>query len=149
MGAELRVRLIRQTRGHAWTANSREYRSALNPVSATRVRIPAARFAQKNFSILLDTHILGEQARGKVSSFEARLPLRSPRAVSLTVKLCFERREDSTSSAPFSPLPRDLTYCPIQRTARPRPQRFHATTLDRARLASCEDRFCFSQRGEH
>jgi hypothetical protein len=82
-GVELRVRLIRQTRGHAWTPNSREYRSASNPVSAMHVRIPAARFAQKNSSILLDTHILGEQARGKVSPFEARLPLRSPSAVSL------------------------------------------------------------------
>ena len=82
-GVELRVRLIRQTRGHVWIANSQEYRSASNPLSATRVRIPAARFAQKNFSILLDTHILGEQARGKVSSFEARLPLRSPSAVFL------------------------------------------------------------------
>jgi hypothetical protein len=62
-----------------------------NPVSATRVRIAAARFALKNFSILLDTHILREQARGEVSPFEARLPLRSPSAVSLLAKLRIER----------------------------------------------------------
>jgi len=54
-----------------------------NPVSATRVRFAAARFAQKNVSILLDAHILREQARAEVSPFEARHPLRSPSAVSL------------------------------------------------------------------
>jgi hypothetical protein len=88
---ELRVRLIRQTRGHVWIANSQEYRSASNPLSATRVRIAAARFALTNSSILLDTHILGEQARAEVSPFEARLPLRSPSAVSLLAKLRIER----------------------------------------------------------
>src|SRR5207245_6489281 len=50
-------------------------------------RIPAARFAQRNVSILLDTHILREQPRVEVSPFEARLPLRSPSAVSLLAKL--------------------------------------------------------------
>ena len=44
--------------------------------------------------------------------FEARLPLRSPRAVSLTAKLCIERQEGSTSSARFSPLTRGLTFLP-------------------------------------
>jgi hypothetical protein len=53
--------------------------------------IAAARFAQKNSSILLDTHILREQARAEVSPFEARLPLRSPSAVSFKAKLRIER----------------------------------------------------------
>ena len=60
------------------------------PVSATRVRIAAGRFAQKNFSILLDTHILREHSRVEVSPFEARLPLRGPSAVSLKAKLRIE-----------------------------------------------------------
>ena len=51
----------------------------------------AAPFAQKNFSILLDRCILGEQDRAEVSPFEARLPLRSPSAVSLKAKLRVER----------------------------------------------------------
>jgi hypothetical protein len=93
-------------------------------------RIAAAPFEQKSFSILLDTHILGEQARAEVSLFAARLPLRSPSAVSLKVKLRTERSEGSTSSAPFSPLARGLTSCPTYRTARPRPQRFQATPLE-------------------
>ena len=88
---ELRVRLIRLTRGNTWIANSQEYRSASNPVSATRVRIATARFVLKNFAILLDTHILREQARAEVSPFEARLPLPSPSAVSLLAKLRIER----------------------------------------------------------
>jgi hypothetical protein len=45
--------------------------------------IAAARFAQKSSSILLDTHILGGQARAEVSPLQARLPLPSPSAVSL------------------------------------------------------------------
>ena len=64
-----------------------------NPVSVTRARIAAARFAQKNFSILLDTHILREHARAEVSPFRARLPLGSPWAVSLKAKLRIERQE--------------------------------------------------------
>jgi hypothetical protein len=52
--------------------------------------IAAARFAQKNSSILLDTHILGRQARAEVSPFQARLPLPSPSAVSLKAKLRIE-----------------------------------------------------------
>ena len=54
-------------------------------------RTAAARFAQKNFSILLDTHILREQARAEVSPLEARLPHPSPSAVSLKVELRIER----------------------------------------------------------
>src|SRR6266852_2155271 len=50
-----------------------------------------ARFAQKNFSILLDNQILGEEASAEVSPFEARLPPPSPRAVSLTATLRIER----------------------------------------------------------
>jgi len=45
----------------------------------------------QKFSILLDTHILREQARAEISPFEARLPLRSPSAVSLLAKLRIER----------------------------------------------------------
>jgi hypothetical protein len=51
-------------------------------------RVP---FAQKSFSIVLDTHIRGEQARAEVSPCEAGLPLRSPSAVSLKAKLRIER----------------------------------------------------------
>jgi hypothetical protein len=54
-------------------------------------RIAAAPFAQKNLSILLDTHMLKEQDDVEVSPFEARLPLRSPNAVSLKAKLRIER----------------------------------------------------------
>jgi len=49
------------------------------------------RFVVKDSSILLDIDILREQARGEVSPFEARLPLRSPSAVSLIAKLRIER----------------------------------------------------------
>jgi hypothetical protein len=55
------------------------------------LRIAAAPFAQKNLSILLDTRTLGEQDHLEVSPFEARLPLCSPNAVSLKVKLRIER----------------------------------------------------------
>jgi hypothetical protein len=56
-------------------------------------RIAAAPFAQKNFSILLDTRILEEQHHDhvEVSPFDARLPLRSPNSVSLKAKLRIER----------------------------------------------------------
>lgn len=54
-------------------------------------RTAAARFPQKNFPIVLDTHARGEQDHADVSQFGARLPLRGPRAVSLTVKLRVER----------------------------------------------------------
>src|ERR1700747_884485 len=58
-----------------------------------------------------------------------------------------ERQEGSTSSASFSPLPRDLTLsdptdCTPTTAAVPR----HHT---RVPLASGECRFCFSHRGEH
>jgi hypothetical protein len=36
-------------------------------------------FARKNFSIVLDTHALGEQDHAVVSPFVARLPLRIPK----------------------------------------------------------------------
>ncbi len=50
-----------------------------------------APFAQKNLSILLDTHTLEEQDHLEVSLFEAKLPLRTPNAVSLKAKLRIER----------------------------------------------------------
>src|SRR4029077_7625931 len=93
-------------------------------------RPAAASFAQKSLSINLDTHVREEQDDLEVSPFEARLPLRSPRAVSLTAKLRIERHEGSPSSARFSPLPRGLTFCPTHRTARQGPQRFQAATLE-------------------
>ena len=120
----------------------------LGRVAAPRSRKPvAALFAQKSLSILLDTRVCEEQHHLEVSPLRARLPLGSPRAVSLIAKLRVERQEGSTSSASFSPLPRDLTLsdptdCTPKTAAVPR----HNT---RARLAPCEDRFCFSQRGEH
>src|SRR5712664_1963998 len=87
-------------------------------------------FAQKSLSILLDTHVREEQHHLEVSPFDARLPLPSPRAVSLTVKLRRERQEGSASSARFSPPPRGLTFYPTYATARPRPQRFQPATLE-------------------
>jgi hypothetical protein len=69
----------------------------------------------------------GRPDRAEVSPFEARLPLRSPSAVSLKAKLRIERSEGGTFSAPCSALGRGLTSCPTYRTARPRPQRVQAT----------------------
>jgi hypothetical protein len=81
-------------------------------------------------SINLDTHVREEQDHFEVSPFEARLPLRSPRAVSFSAKLRIERQEGSASSARFSPLARGLTFCPTYTTARPSPQRFQSATLE-------------------
>src|SRR5260370_14812812 len=97
-------------------------RPALFPLTAP--------FAQKYFSINLDTHVREEQHHLDVSQFQAKLPLRPPRAVSLTPKLRTERQEGSTSSARFSPLPRRLLFYPIQRTAHSGPQRFQTTTFE-------------------
>jgi hypothetical protein len=46
---------------------------------------------EKNFSIVLDTQVLGEQDRVVFSPFEVRLPLRSPNAVFVEAKLRIER----------------------------------------------------------
>jgi len=106
-------------------------RQALSQARAACALTPAAApFAQKSLSINLDTHVREEQDDLEVSLFEARLPLRSPRAVSLTAKLRIERQEGSTSSARISPLTRGLTFCPTHRTARQGPQRFQAATLE-------------------
>ena len=58
-----------------------------------RLVIPVFRssFAQKRFSILLDTHTLREQDHVEVSPLEAKLPLRSPNAVFVEAKLRIER----------------------------------------------------------
>jgi hypothetical protein len=69
---------------------------------------------QKGFSILLDTHTLGEQDHFEVSPFEARLPLRSPKVVSLKVKLCIERKEGRICSLAFYSLEWGLP--PVRRT---------------------------------
>src|SRR5712692_718454 len=107
------------------------YRSPLRTaLRSSRFPCRSAPFAQMSLSILLDTHVREEQDHLEVSPVEARLPLPSPRAVSLTAKLRIERQEGSTSSARFSPLPRGLTFCPTYRTARLSPQRFQATTLE-------------------
>ena len=63
-------------------------RGGVPPLNGEEV---AARFAQKNFSILFDIHILREQARVEVSPLEARPPHPSPSAVSLKAKLRIER----------------------------------------------------------
>jgi hypothetical protein len=64
---------------------------AIAKIKVSRSRVFRSSFAQKSFSILLDTHTLREQDHVEVSPFEARLPLRSPKAVSL--------RSSSTSRA--------------------------------------------------
>jgi len=46
---------------------------------------------EKKFSIVLDTYTLEEQDHVEVSPFEARLPLRSPKAVFVEAKLRIER----------------------------------------------------------
>jgi len=53
-------------------------------------------FAQRKFSILLDTRTFEEQYQVEVSLFEARLPLPSPFAVSLKDKLRIERQPGRT-----------------------------------------------------
>jgi len=61
----------------------------------------AALFAQRNISILLDTHPCEEQYHFEVSRFEAKLPLLSPFAVSLKDKLRIERQSGRTYQVLF------------------------------------------------
>jgi hypothetical protein len=70
---------------------SRRLRTPRDVFGLGDFRIAAAPFAEKNLSILLDTHMLKEQDDVEVSPFEARLPLRSPNAVSLKAELRIER----------------------------------------------------------
>src|ERR1700693_3820677 len=77
------------------------------------IRVFRSSFAQKSFSILLDTHRLTEQDDVEVSPFEARLPLRSPKAVSLKVKLHIEREEGTT--CPLF-IPSSAALPPVRRT---------------------------------
>ena len=77
------------------------------------IRVFRTSFAQKSFSILLDTHTLREQDHVEVSPFEARLPLRSPKAVSLKVKLHIERKEGTT--CPLF-IPSSAALPPVRRT---------------------------------
>jgi hypothetical protein len=58
-------------------------RCELSPPSEIEMRSGRRSFAQKNSSIVLDTHTLWEQDHVEVSPFEARLPLPSPNAVSI------------------------------------------------------------------
>jgi len=66
-----------------------------------------------NLSIVLDTHTREEQDHVEVSPFEARLPLRSPKAVSLKVKLHIERKEGTT--CPLF-IPSSAALPPVRRT---------------------------------
>src|SRR5260370_40684922 len=78
----------------------------------------------------MDSCAADEQLHLEFSPFDASIPLRSPRAVSLSVKFRIERQEGSTSSARFSPVARGLTFCPMYCATRPRRQWFQATTLE-------------------
>jgi hypothetical protein len=60
------------------------------------IKAAVALFAQKKFSILLDTPASEEQYRIEVSLFEARLQLLSPLPVSLRDKLRIERQQGRT-----------------------------------------------------
>jgi hypothetical protein len=60
------------------------------------IKTAVATFAQRKFSILLDTRPLKEQYEFVVSLFEARLPLLSPFAVSFKDKLRIERQQGRT-----------------------------------------------------
>src|SRR3977135_3728088 len=75
---------------------------AIAKIKISHSRVFRSSFAQKSFSILLDTHTLREQDHVEVSPFEARLPLRSPNAVSLKVKLDIERKRGDNLPAFFS-----------------------------------------------
>ena len=83
-----------------------------------------ARFAQKEFSIPLDTCAREEQYEFEVSLFEAKLPLLSPFAVSLKDKLRIERQQGRTYQVLFDSLARGPTSCSTYRFAQPRRQRF-------------------------
>jgi hypothetical protein len=61
------------------------------------MKAAVAPFAQKKFSILLDTRCREEQYQFEVSLFEAKLPLLSPFAVSLKGKLRIERQQGRTN----------------------------------------------------
>jgi hypothetical protein len=60
------------------------------------IKTAVAPFAQRKFSILLDTRPREEHYHVEVSLFEARLPLLSPFAVSLKDKLRIERQHGRT-----------------------------------------------------
>ena len=103
------------------------------------IRVFRSSFAQKSFSIFLDTHTLREQDHVEVSPFEARLPLRSPKAVSLKVKLHIERKEGTT--CPLF-IPSSAALPPVRRTG---PQTQDASgskgNTTHALLARCEWEF--------
>jgi hypothetical protein len=86
---------------------------AIAKIEVSHSRVFRSSFAQKSFSILLDTHTLREQDHVEVSPFEARLPLRSPKAVSLKVKLHIERKEGTT--CPLF-IPSSAALPPVRRT---------------------------------
>ena len=54
-------------------------------------KLPSLLLHKRILSILLDTRTIGEQDELEVSLFRAKLPLRSPNAVSLKAKLRIER----------------------------------------------------------
>jgi hypothetical protein len=65
------------------------------------IRAVVALFAQRKFSILLDSRPHKEQYEFEVSPFGARLPLLSPFAVSLKDKLRIERQQGRTYQVLF------------------------------------------------
>ena len=75
--------------------------AGLQPRAFSRRRRSLHRTVFRLASINLDTHVREAQHQLEVSPFEARLPLRTPWAVSLTSELPIERQEGSTSSAPI------------------------------------------------
>src|SRR6202011_4423675 len=106
----------REARNGLGGASRKQQVSVDEAIAKTKVshsRVFRSSFTQKSFSILLDTHTLREQDHVEVSPFEARLPLRSPKAVSLKVKLHIEREEGTT--CPLF-IPSSAALPPVRRT---------------------------------
>jgi hypothetical protein len=89
----------------------------------------ALALCQKKLSILLDTHSHKEQDHVDVSRFEAKLPLRSAKVVSLKAKHRIEREDPEPTR--FFLVPSRGAHPPVRRTgsAHPRRQRFQVTPL--------------------
>ena len=107
---------------------------AIAKIKVSHSRVFRSSFAHKSFSIPLDTHTLREQDHVEVSPFEARLPLRSPNAVSLKVKLHIERKEGTTCPLLFPRvrpyLLSDVQVCKPKTLAVPRETLLTHNSLD-------------------
>ena len=108
---------------------------------SSHARVSPLFLDKRNYSIVLDTHTLGEQDHVVVSPFKARLPLPSPNAVSLAAKFRVERFEGSASSIPFSSSRAEQP--PVRRTGRhtqnasgSRPHHSNPTRLMRAGISN-------------